>query len=181
MTTQLIVITGPIASGKTSTAEALAAWARNHGMTAVAIDTDVMVEMAMGPLRTAWTLAHFRTGVQIAAAAIDRLTELDADHIVLAGPFFRLADRTLLLAALRTSPAIHFVTLRTTLEETLRRCEADPTRVVTKDPAFVERIYAEIDWNAVPGSDIVIDSEAFGLDGVVATIVSRLRLLADDP
>ena len=68
------------------------------------------------------------------------------------------------------------MTLKTTLEETQRRCAADPTRVVTKDPAFVERIYAEIDWSAVPVSDIVIDSEALGLDEVVASIVARLAL-----
>ena len=145
-------------------------------MSAAALDADVFVEMVMGPLWQAWRPSHWQTGVLLAAATIDRLTERDIDLVVLAGPFFKAPDRTLLLSALHSSPTIHFLTLRTTLEETLRRCEADNTRVVTKDRSFVERIYAETEWGAAPESDIVLDSETLHLDEVVAEAVSRLGI-----
>src|SRR5687767_10737325 len=141
MATRLIVISGPIASGKTTTGQAVAAWAREQGMTAAAIDMDEIVEMVMGPLWQAWSMTHWRQAIAMTGALVDRLAELRVDLVTLAGAFFDLQERQNLCDALKSAPAIRFITLGASLPETIRRCMADDTRVVTKDPAFVTRIY----------------------------------------
>jgi shikimate kinase len=176
VTTRLIVISGPIASGKTTTGQAVAAWARERGLSAAAIDMDEVVEMVMGPMWQAWKMTHWRQALAMTGALIDRLTELEVDVVTLAGAFFDLDERKNLCETLKSSPAIRFVTLDASLEETIRRCAADDTRVVTKDPAFVRRIYSTINWKTLPREDLLLSTEKLSTDEVVEAIVADVGL-----
>jgi shikimate kinase len=174
---KLIVISGPIASGKTTTAQAIATWARGRGLTAAAIDMDDLVEIVRGrDWSTAWSATNWRVARGLAGALIDRLVENEVQVVTLAGPFFNLYERDELQGAVASGPDVRFVTLETSLEETQRRCAADETRVVTRDPAFVTRIYAGIDWKALPRDELYVSTAKLSTDEVVETIVADVGL-----
>ena len=174
-TPRLIVINGPIASGKTSVARALASWVRGRGKSAAAIDMDDLVEIVMGSEWGGSTPAHWRMARTLATALIERLAELDVEVVVLSGPFFTEESRAELREGLKL-PAITFVTLEVSLEESIRRCLADDARVITKDPQFVSRIYNGIEWRLLPADDVFLSTEATSLDDAVHTVARRLGL-----
>ena len=175
--THLIVVNGPIASGKTTTAEALAAWARSRGLKAAAIEMDYVINIVRGTDWTKpWTAMDWRMARSLACAIIDRLCEQDTTLVALSGQFFDRYERQELTGALTSGPDIRFVTLETSLEETLRRCAADDGRVLTKDAAFVSRIYSGLNWKDLPADELFLSTEKLSTDEVVDAIVQHVGL-----
>jgi shikimate kinase len=133
---RLVVVNGPIASGKTTTAHALATWVRNQRLKAATIEMDDLIQMVRGTDWTRpWTLTDWGLARSLACALIDRLCEEDATLVALSGPFFDPQERRALTDALTSRPYVCFVTLEASLAETLRRCAADDRRVLSS-PEF---------------------------------------------
>ena len=175
--TRLIVINGPIASGKTTTAQALATWARAHAMTAAAIDMDDVINIVRGTDWTKpWTASDWRLARSLACAIVDRLCQQDIALVALSGQFFDRHERLELTQGLAARPEIRFVTLEASLDETLRRCAADDGRVLTKDAAFVSRIYAGLAWKDLPAGELFLSTEQLSTDEVVDAIVAAVGL-----
>jgi len=175
--TNLIVVNGPIASGKTTIALALASWGRARELKAAAIEMDNVINIVRGTDWTKpWTATDWRLARSLACAIIDRLCEQDAALVALSGQFFDRHERRELLETLTSRPDIRFVTLETSLEETLRRCAGDDGRVLTKDAAFVSRIYASLKWKDLPADELLLSSERLSTDEIVAAIVQDMGL-----
>ena len=175
--THLVVVNGPIASGKTTTAQALATWGRGRGLKAAAIEMDNVINIVRGTdWSKPWTATDWRLARSVACAIIDRLCEQDTALVALSGQFFDRHERQELTDTLTSGPDIRFVRLETSLEETLRRCAADDGRVLTKDAAFVSRIYAGLNWKDLPARELVISTEKLSLDEVVDAIVADVGL-----
>ena len=170
----LVVVTGPIASGKTSVAFELAALARQQGLRAEAIDLDTIIEMVAG---TDWLRVrreHWELAEEAAAAMIDRLLDSGLELVTIAGPFFSEDNREHLLGSLVSRPTARFVMLKVSLEESIRRAQAEPGRGLTSDADFVARIYAGIDWSSVPHNDVEIDTDDKSLDDVAAAVADQV-------
>ena len=175
--TRLVVVNGPIASGKTTTAQALATWARAQGITAAAIEMDDVINIVRGKDWTKpWTATDWRLARSLACAIIDRLCEQETAVVALSGQFFDCHERIELTQALTSQPEVRFVTLEASLEETLRRCAADDGRVLTKDAAFVSRIYAGLNWKDLPADELFLSTEKLSTDEVVDAIVAAVGL-----
>jgi thymidylate kinase len=122
----ILGITGPIASGKSTLARAVARELRRRGQSAAVVDLDLVYEMlADDPKNDAevWSRAQ---SVARAVAAV-----LPVEIVIIEGAP---------LDAVEPDRVIH---LTTPIEEALRRVALDPTRGISRDAAFLRRHYDE--------------------------------------
>ena len=172
----LVVINGPVASGKNTLAEGLASMARERGLPAAAIDMATLVSITNWPDRLLAIPEHWRLARLLAARMADALLE-DGMHLVAsAGPFFTAESREDLLRQLRVARKPPFVMLHVSLEESYARIKDDPSRVVTKNRDFVRQLYESIDWASQPADDIVVETDALTRDQVLEKVALQLRL-----
>ena len=71
-------------------------------------------------------------------------------------------------------PKILYVLLRVSIEESVRRAQADPGRIHTRDPEYVTRLAAAIDWESIRQPDLVVQTDGMSLDAVTEAIASNL-------
>ena len=171
----LIVITGPIASGKSTVARALADELARVDVRAAVIDLDILEDMltADGPKSdlASWTLARH-------AAATLANTFLSGGIVVVIadGSFNSTSDRAALEQHLATNVTPLYVTLSVSFEEALRRAQSDPTRGVSRDPVFLGEYFAAATAaHDIPITDVVIDTESVSAMAAAAMIARIVR------
>jgi predicted kinase len=172
----VIVITGPIASGKSTVARALHRELVAQGVSAAVIDLDILEDMltADGPrpdLAT-WTLARRAAG-RLASGFL-----ADGVAVVIADGSYNLADDRATFER-HLDPAVRplYVALEVTYAEALRRAQGDPTRGVSRDPDFLGPYFqAATDASADrPASDLVFDTETVPAMDIAAAIARTVR------
>ena len=173
--TMLLVVTGPIASGKSTLARAVACELERRGAKAAAVDLDLVYEM-LDPPRGAKTdrqreQARRMTG-RLAAALL-----ADGVAVVVEGEFLTRDQRVEFTRVLPPAvvPAL-LVTLRVPSEVALRRAHDDPARGrVGVTPLFPLREHYEASTQAVrdaPSTDLALDTNAVG-------VTEAARVIAD--
>ncbi len=171
----IIVITGPIASGKSTVAIELARALELMDVRAAVIDLDLVHDRltANGSPSddSTWTLARRET-----ATAANAFLEQGVAVVIAEGSFNLPSDRATFTRHLRPSSGLAFVTLQVSFQEALRRAQADPTRGRSQDPQFLgSHFEARHDvLAAVPATDIVIDTERTTAQAAAATIARLL-------
>jgi adenylylsulfate kinase-like enzyme len=156
----VIVITGPIASGKSTVATALARELERSDVRTEVIDLDLvhdrLTSIEPTPDDSAWTLARLET-----AAMANSLLDDGVAVVIAEGSFNLPKDRAALARHIRPGFRLVFVTLRVSFEEAFRRAQGDPTRGRSRDRDFLASHFAaRQDILAdVPATDIVIDTE----------------------
>ena len=186
----VLIISGPIASGKSTVAYALAAEARASGSTAGVIELDrIYMMLDDGPIMGD---AEISRRARRAAAALVHQYVLDGvDLIIVEGDFWTTAQREEFTYRLSSGVASVFVTLRVSarglfavtgaassptarVEEALRRVESDPSRGRSRIPGVLRGCHA--DFAAAPpiAGDVTIDSTSLSLAEVAARIRSVL-------
>jgi adenylylsulfate kinase-like enzyme len=168
----VIVINGPVASGKSTVARALAREVERRGRTAAAIDLDLMYE----------TLEHNgarkdddrkRHRARLAAAALARCLEADGvDVVIVEGDFPAATGRSTFVAALGRAVAPRFVTLWVSFDEAAARVDRDATRTFSRDLAFLRRHYdeAERGRRSLPRTDLLLETGSNSPDQAARTI-----------
>jgi adenylylsulfate kinase-like enzyme len=175
----VIVITGPIASGKSTVAHALARELASRDVPAPVIDLDIvhdeLVVDGWASEDEAWRLAR-----ESLARAVRTLVR-DGSTVVIADGSFNLpADRTILREGLDETAGLVYVTLLVSFDEALRRAQGDPTRGRSRDPEFLLAHFAarrDALVNA-PASDLVIDTEGTTPTAIAATIARLVPVSA---
>lgn len=171
---KLVVITGPIAAGKSTVAEALAGRLVTDGRSAAVVDLDSLVfDMLRAPLAQfdeSWRRARQVHGVLVAAW-------LDAgiDVVVAHGPFLSSEDDEVLLA--RTSAVTPIrVLLRVPFAVACTRVGQDPTRVVSADLGFLRSThdrFAELEPDLAP-CDHEFGTSTTSVDHIVDSVVATI-------
>ena len=171
----VIVITGPIASGKSTIAIELSRQLAEVGVRRLVIDLDaVHDEIVAGGLPSgdpAWALARSRAAERAIA-----LSQQGATVVIAEGSFNLPAHRLDFVRELHRPDPV-FVTLQVSLDEALRRVEQDPTRGRSRDPRFLRAYFAGRSdvLAAAPESDIVIDTGRTSVIDAAATIARIVR------
>jgi hypothetical protein len=155
---KLVVITGPIASGKTTLAFGLAAFARERGLKAAAIDMDDLVEMVAGDWEHVGK-AHRLLAPRLAAVLLNELRSAGYDFVAVAGSTLAAYEQDAIVAHLYGGLVSAHVRLSVRIEEAGRRAQADSSRVATKNPDVLRRHYDRIDWERLPAADFHIDTD----------------------
>jgi adenylylsulfate kinase-like enzyme len=171
----LLVVSGPIGSGKTSVTEAVAAACRERGHTAAVIDLDVVYEML--DHRYPWAdPAVWQRARRLIGGMAEACFAAGVDVVALEGAFFTGADRADLRQHLTSGVEPRFVTLRVGLDEALRRVQRDPNRRLSRNPEVLARAHREFDAVPVPHSDLVLDTDTAVLVDLTASVLSWLGI-----
>ncbi|WP_203568990.1 hypothetical protein [Aestuariimicrobium ganziense] len=162
----LLLVVGPIASGKSSTAAGVAAQLRERGHLVALVGLD---EVADSVARADWAAAHQVLGELTGAWLRQGAT------VVCEGPSTpdQVAEVT------RWAPeGTRVVTVRLAIDLAAAhaRAQTDPSRGISKDLAFLTRDHADHDAGVAGlAVDLVIDSGTTTLDEAVSQIVAVLN------
>jgi chloramphenicol 3-O-phosphotransferase len=173
----IIVICGPIASGKSTVARALAQLFEEQGLLAAAIDLDVVYELFEHEGTAKASAATWRRARKAAAALTDALLEDGIGVVVVEGDLLTAEQRAQFVTALRSSVVPMFVTVHVPVDVALQRVQRDPTRGISRDPDFLRRHYEEL-HEAVrtrPAADLVVDTSAVGAREAARAIAEWAR------
>jgi chloramphenicol 3-O-phosphotransferase len=170
----LVVVNGPIASGKSTVARALGRELRARGRRAAVIDLDLLYDMLDHRAKSdeaLWLLAR-----QAAAVLADRFWAAGVDAVVVEGSFSDAPKRAALLDCLTTAVQPQVVTLRVSFAEALRRAQGDPTRGLSRDPTFLAGAHADFAARRHPAgtAEIVADTEQTTPERLAAELADRL-------
>jgi len=172
-TAQLVVLTGPIASGKSTVAAALAAAATRRNLTAVVVDVDDVAEAVASPGAGAsglWSSAH-----QAHGALVARWTRTPVDLVVAVGPLFSPAERSALLGELPAGTPVHWVLLDAPVAATLARAAADPTRGLSRDAGFHTDRHARFRrWRSGIPAAQTFDTSTTGVEEITHRVATAL-------
>jgi adenylylsulfate kinase-like enzyme len=172
----VIVINGTIASGKSATARALAREVERRGVTAAAIDLDLVYEMLEHDGARKDDDAKWIRARRAAAALANRFAKDGVEFVIVEGEFLTPEDRRPFLEALDAPEEPRFVTLRVSFDEAVRRIDGDPSRTFSRDRDFLRRHYDKVEAAVgdAPASDLLVDTENVTADDVAALIADRL-------
>ena len=178
---KLLVISGPIAAGKSTVASALAATFRKSGRSVAVVDLDRLYMMLDDPAPMS-DPSHSREARRAAAALTDHFVLDGIELVILEGTFWTMSEREELTAALTTLVQPVFVTLHVSVEEALRRVQADSGRRASRDPAILRASHAAFGAVSPIPTDAIIDSSSVSADAVSVAIIAALEhLTAPEP
>jgi hypothetical protein len=171
----LVALTGPVGGGKSAVALALADHLRAHGSSAAVIDLDVVYSMVRqrpgfgDP--NAW-----RTARRAAASLAEVCFTAGMDTVLVEGEFFNARDWDEVRSRLPGETRSGLVTLAVAYENVLRRVQGDPSRGMSRNPQFLQRLHTEF-LNALPflkASGWVLDADNRTPQDLAAVIARRL-------
>ena len=171
---RLVLLSGPVAAGKTTVAERLATLAREQGRTAAAVDMDEIVAVVAGRDWTSVRSADRIAACRLASAIVTELLDLGTEVVTVAGTTLSPFEWDEVIAHLHPAPPILHVLLRVSVAEAQRRASRDPRRGSTRDPGFVASLAGAVAWEAVRHHDVELDTDVLGVNEVVAAIATRV-------
>jgi len=170
----VIVVCGPIASGKSTLARAVARTLNDRGIVTAAIDLDLVYEMIAPGTESKSDAPTWSRARTVAARMAGALFEHGVEAVVLEGDFLAPDERAELVAALEPERRVRYVTLEVPLADALVRVAADPSRGLSRDPAFLARHYEEIGplLRGRPESDLALDTSALSVEAEADAVVA---------
>jgi hypothetical protein len=173
----LIVITGPVAGGKSSTGLALARTLQRLNLVVAVIDLDQVYRFARQieepDDELAWNRA--RAG---AAGLSNTLFDQGMSVVIVEGEFFTREELDALLDLIPASVKRHIFTLRVSYDQAWTRVQGDSTRGISKNPVFLQSMLVKFE-QALPfltQVSTVIEADAPTLDDVVRRLVDVLAV-----
>jgi shikimate kinase len=173
----LVLLTGPVGAGKSTTAIAVTKELHAQGIGAAYIDLDQLYCMArqrdgFGD-EAIWHVARRGAG-----ELSDLFFATVADVVVADGEFFSQRERSQLLEAMQTDARVVAVTLKVNFDNVLARVsnDPDPGRVASRIPAILRRLHAAYE-SAMPFLDVhsrCIETDGARFDEVVGKVVALL-------
>jgi predicted kinase len=172
----IVVITGAIASGKSTVAREVARQLEGIAVRAVVIDLDAvhdeLVASGSDPDDASWIEARRRTAI-----LANELSRDGVAVVVAEGSFNVPSDRVAFVSALDDHAPPLFVTLQVSFEEALRRAQLDPTRGRSRDPGFLGPYFAgrRDALVSAPATDVVIDTERTTASAAAEMIIRHVQ------
>ena len=173
-----MLISGPVASGKTTLARGLAGRARAAGLPAAAIDMDEVIEMVAG---SDWSRVHGtdrRRACRATAPLVQSFFDSGLQVVAIAGSTLSTYEWDEITRRLDPAPDILYVLLRVSVEQSVERTSHDPSRFHTRDPDFVEELAAAIDWSKVRKPDLEVDTDGMTAEQVLAHVAPKVGVPA---
>jgi chloramphenicol 3-O-phosphotransferase len=160
----LVLIVGPAAAGKSAIAQALADDLRGSGTAVARVELDAIAGMVL-PSPVDWGAAS-----SIFASVVAQWLAVPMP-VVIAEGIATVPEVATMLAAVPPGVARITVALGVDFEIALARALADPTRGVTRDPAYLRRVHER--WATVRDGiavDLSLDTGERSLEDCVAAI-----------
>ena len=172
----VIVITGPIASGKSTTARELANQLEREDVTVAVIDLDIVYDTLVGNGSKA-DVATWMVARREAAMLTNTFLGQGMAVVIVEGSFNRPSHKAPLARHLMAGADPLYVALRVSFEEALRRAQSDPTRGASRDPVFLGSYFAAVNplLDNAPEKDLVIDTERMTVTSAARAIANLVR------
>lgn len=169
-----MVVVGPIASGKSTLAGSLADRLLARGCTVACADVDDVADMVQAPGgRTGehWDQAHAAHG-----ALVGGWLATGVDVVIAHGPVYTHQENDWLLATVPPGTTTLRVLLLATFETALRRVSGDPSRGLSRDPAFLRGTYDRFEAvrPAIARCDLTFDTDVEAPESVSSRTFDRL-------
>ena len=169
----VVVVTGPIASGKSTVGRATAAELARRGLDSAVVDLDLVYEMfdpSRGPKtdEARWMEARQLAG-KIATGLAGRRSA-----VVVEGEFCTEAQRADLCNELPSDWRASFVTLTVDFEEAWRRAVADSSRGISKDRHFLAAHYRALGDAKPADGDLVVDTGSLSVSRAAHVVADWL-------
>jgi shikimate kinase len=171
---ELVVVTGPIGSGKSSVTKMLADRFSEAGRSAAVVDLDDIVVMLHAPLENveqSWQRAR-----NVHGCLVGEWLSSGVDVVIADGPFYSQSETAALMQCVPTGIAARRVMLLSTYEVALQRVAGDPSRGVSKDPVLLRMLYEEFarELPSIDPCEWTFDTSDCSIDDVVTTIARVL-------
>jgi shikimate kinase len=169
----LVIIVGPIASGKSTLAARLATRLRAAGRPVAVVDVDDVVDTIGG--FGGLTPARFRQAQRVHGTLVGTwLTQ--GLHVVAHGPFYDPDEIDALLHAVPDGIKGRWVHLHTTYQTALERVTNDPDRLLSKDPERLRRAYERADAlrPTLPAAEWTFDTNDLSVDVITERVAADL-------
>jgi shikimate kinase len=172
----LVIIVGPIASGKSTLAARLGVRLRAAGRPVAVVDVDDVVDTiggfgGFGGL----TPARFRQAQRVHGTLVGAwLTQ--GVHVVAHGPFYDSDEIDALLHAVPEGVEGRWVHLHTSYQTALERVTDDPDRLLSKDPERLRRAYERADAlrPTLPAAEWTFDTNDLSVDVITERVAAHL-------
>lgn len=167
---QLVVITGPIAAGKSSVALRLADQFRDAGRSAVVVDLDDTVAAVHAPpqdVERSWERAR-----KVHGRLVGEWLSSGVGAVIVDGPFYTKGETSTMMAHVPNGVRARRVLLLASFEVTLDRVALDASRGVSKIPSVLRRLYEEFarDLPSIDPCEWTFDTSMCTLDEIVNTV-----------
>jgi adenylylsulfate kinase-like enzyme len=173
----VIVVCGPIASGKSSLAISIARALRREGRAAATIDLDLVYEMLSDPGSVKDDQKVWKQARTAAGALATALLQDGTCTVIAEGDFLDGAARREFLTMLPEGASVRFVTLDVPLSTALARVAEDPSRGISRDPAFLAAHYAALSkaMQERPDGDLCLDTSTLTLEDATQRVLDWAR------
>jgi shikimate kinase len=175
----LVVITGPVGAGKSTTSQALARALQSRNVSAAVIDLDEVYCMARQQAdfndRSMWTTAR-----RAAAALTESFFASGLNTVIVEGGFLSVIEYGELRQHLTSEVNEFFFTLLTSASTALYRAQTDPNpgRVVSRLVEVQANLYAEF-TEALPflrETSVVIEADSSHPEVLAETMTQKILL-----
>jgi thymidylate kinase len=170
---QLVVVTGPIASGKSTVAAALGDRLRRAGRPVAVLDLDDVVDtiggfVGLSPVQ--FEQAQLVFG-RLVAAWLDQ-----GFDVIAHGPFLSPEEDDALLHAQGDGVVPRRVLIQATYDVALERVSDGPGRIQSRDPVFLRATYDRYEQlrPGLPAAEWVFDTTTTALPVIVEQLVEAL-------
>jgi hypothetical protein len=169
----LIIITGPVGGGKSTTSLALARSLRRPDVTAAVIDLDQVYGFVRQQDGYDEPLAWWRAR-QGAAALANTCFHTGMGVVIVEGEFFNAEELGAVTALIDAPVVCHFVTLRLSYARALARVQGDLSRGASKNPATLKWLHESFVQALafLETASVVIDTDDLAQDAVVTRLVA---------
>ncbi|HVH50514.1 MAG TPA: AAA family ATPase [Gaiellaceae bacterium] len=176
----VLVIGGPIASGKSSVARAVASLLADREVATAVIDLDLIYEMLAAERARKHDPQTWSRARRLAGSLANAMFANEVQVVAVEGDLLREAERVELVDELNPASAISFVTLQASFDLARQRVRDDPTRDLSRDPAFLDEHYRELTGllSVRPPSDLVFDTGSLSVDDIATAIVEQVDLVS---
>ncbi|WP_457963708.1 hypothetical protein M1E17_20105 [Arthrobacter sp. D1-29] len=168
---RLVLIIGPIASGKSTLADTLAGILRRSGEAVVVVGLDTVAEMAL-PTLADWTWAH-----EVHGRLIGAWLEMPIPTLIAEGPETP-EEIEQIMAHVGPDVSVRKVLITAKYETALARAVSDPSRGLSKEPEFLRRMYQRFERTRADIShDLEFDTEAMSSEDIALAVIGVLPKL----
>lgn len=168
---RLVLIIGPIASGKSTLANTVADKLRSSGEAVAVVGLDSVAEMAL-PTLADWTWAH-----EVHGQLVGAWLEKPIPTVIAEGPETP-EEIEQIMRHVRSDVSVLKVLIKTRYETALARAVQDPTRGLSKDPEFLRRMYRRFEQTRPDIShDVQFDTEELSSDDIAMRVIEGLPKL----
>lgn len=168
---RLVLIIGPIASGKSTLADTLAGKLRGSGEAVAVVGLDTVAEMAL-PTLTDWNLAH-----EVHGQLVGAWLEKPIPTVIAEGPATP-EEIEQIMRHVGPDVSVRRVLITTRYETALARAIQDPTRGLSKDPDFLRRMYRRFERTRPEiAYDVQFDTEELSSDDIAERVIEGLPKL----